>query len=346
MGKSSGGGYDTSKMEKATEKSLALQKQIYDQTRADSQPWYQAGVGGVNRLADLLGVSGGSVQTRDQIRNELAPQYTTQASTGNMYLSPDGRLVDINSPDAASAFSQQAGGYNERRPWEGAGAPSWVLEKQMQADPAAFFTSRGYKPYQNTQSTVDTEALNKAVEDRLGAQSLPSDYGSLLDRFDMSKFEEDPGYQFQLEQGQKALERKMSASGDTFSPRAAQALAQYNQGMAAGSYNDAYNRYNMDQNNIYNRLAGISGMGQQATGTMAGAGQNYAQGGTQLYTSLANAQTAAAQAEASQPSMFSSILGLGATALGGYLSGGTSLLGGAGGEIASKAIPGAMYLTR
>ena len=38
MGKSSGGGYDTSGLEAATEKSLALQKEIYNQTRGDVQP--------------------------------------------------------------------------------------------------------------------------------------------------------------------------------------------------------------------------------------------------------------------------------------------------------------------
>ena len=322
MGKSSGGGYDTGAMEEATLKSLELQKQIYDQTRADSQPWYQAGVGGVNKLADLLGVSGGSVQTRDQLYNQLAPQYTTTTSQGNpnQYVDNSGQVVTIADP--AAYFKGYGNGGEASDPRQ---------QAQFQAQIGNYdkaFQLAGYSPYSTSSTSTDTQALNQAIEERLGSQVLPEGYGSLLDRFSLQDFEADPSYQFRLEEGQKALERQMAAQGDTYSPRAAKALAEYNQGMASQEYGNSYNRYVNDQTNVYNRLAGIAGMGQTSTGLMADAGQNYAQSATQLNTSLANAQTAAAQAQASQPSMFSQVLGVGATALGGYLSGGTSLLGG------------------
>lgn len=319
MGKGGGGGYSTKSMEEATKKSLELQKQIYDQTRQDVQPWYQAGVGGVNRLADLLGVSGGTVQNRQQIYNELLPQYTTQqTSAGNPYLiDPTGRVID----ESRIAQMYPSGGTLKDQ--------ALINLERLKSGDYEGIKRDNYQIMNQptTTSQVDYDALNKAVSDRLGSQSLPSDYGSLLDRFDLSKFQQDPGYQFQLEQGQKALERKMSASGDTFSPRAAKALAEYNQGMANQEYQNAYNRYVNDQSNTYNMLAGISGMGQTSTGQMAGAGQNYANSATQLNASLANAQTAAQQAAASRPSMFGNLLGLGATALGGYFGGGGTLAG-------------------
>lgn len=39
---------------KATQASLALQKQMFDQTRADQEPWRQAGVGALGRLQNPL----------------------------------------------------------------------------------------------------------------------------------------------------------------------------------------------------------------------------------------------------------------------------------------------------
>ena len=45
MGKKGGGGVDTSGMERATREATALQKLMYEQTREDVQPWYQAGKG-------------------------------------------------------------------------------------------------------------------------------------------------------------------------------------------------------------------------------------------------------------------------------------------------------------
>lgn len=296
------GGYSTKAMEDATAKSLALQEKIYDQTRSDVQPWYQAGSGAIGKLSDLLGISGGSVMDRQQVYNQLLPQYTSQQTTS------------AGTPQLVDRYGRIVNESNLGTMYQGSGADKDLalvnLERLKRGDYAGIKQDNmSILNQPTTGQNVDYAALNKAVEERLAGQGLPSGYGSLLERFDMSKFQEDPGYQFSLEQGQKALERQMAAQGDTYSPRAAKALAEYNQGMAAQQYQTAYDRYNNDQNSIYNRLMGVSGSGQQATSTMAGAGQNYANQGTNLYTSLANAQTAAAQAKASQPSMFSQIMG-------------------------------------
>lgn len=308
MGKKGGGGApDTSGLEQATAQATALQKEIYEQTRGDVQPWYKAGVGGVNKLADLLGISGGSVQGRQDIYNELLPQYTQQQTTqgGGMWTGMDGALY--GSEDEAT------------------GSYDWDQWEQRGTKVPVGGVTQQYAP--QTSETIDYDALNAAVEERLGSQGTPEGYGSLLERFDMSKFEEDPGYQYRQDEANKALQRQMAAQGVTLggggygevNPAAMRAMQEQSQGLAAQEYGSAFDRYNIDQTNTYNRLAGIAGMGQQATGQMAGAGKNYATNTGQLQTGLAQAQYQAAQAnQSNKGSMFGSVLGgIGGAFLGG-----------------------------
>ena len=307
MDSGGGGGYDTGALEQATNKSVALQEKIYDQTRKDIQPWYNAGVGGINKLADLLGVSGGSIQGREQIYNELLPQYMRQieAPAQNneaLYKTKDGRILT------------QMQFMREQNPM----LPDVKLSPFSQGDLLAHDLEL-YSPQLSSKEHIDYDALNSAIEERLGSQGTPEGYGSLLERFDMSKFEEDPSYQFRKDEGLKAMQRALAAQGMTMDPEAVKALQEYGQQSASQEYMNAYNRYNIDQSNIYNRLAGIAGMGQTSTGQLAGAGQSYATNVGNLYTGLAGAQTNAQIAKASQPSMFSQILGVGAQLGGSYL---------------------------
>jgi len=59
--------------------------------------------------------------------------------------------------------------------------------------------------------------------------------------------------------------------------------------LASNEYNNAYNRFNTDQTNQYNRLAGIAGSGQTATNQMGAAASNY---GTNVGNNLTNTASA------------------------------------------------------
>jgi hypothetical protein len=87
----------------------------------------------------------------------------------------------------------------------------------------------------------------------------------------------DPGYQFRLAQGQKALENQMNRSGGLVSGNAMQGMQDYVQGQASQEFGNAYARNNTNQTNIFNRLKSIADMGLGATGTTAQAGQNAAE---------------------------------------------------------------------
>jgi len=85
-----------------------------------------------------------------------------------------------------------------------------------------------------------------------------------------------PGYQFGLDQGQNALQRQLNARGHSYSPQAAQRLLEYNQNYATGQYGNAFNRLLGAQQQQYNQLYGVAGLGQSAANNTASAGQQYA----------------------------------------------------------------------
>jgi hypothetical protein len=89
------------------------------------------------------------------------------------------------------------------------------------------------------------------------AQHNPSmgGFGSLMQPFNGKVSEQnDPGYQFRLQQGQQALQRSAAAKGDLLSGGTAKALEQYGQDYASNEYQNTYNRYMNDQTTKYNRL--------------------------------------------------------------------------------------------
>lgn len=111
-----------------------------------------------------------------------------------------------------------------------------------------------------------------------------------------------PNYQFMLQQGQQANQRAANLGGGLIGGNALQGLENYTQGNAQNAYQQAFNNFNTQRTGIYNTLAGIAGIGQNATNTSAQAGQNAvtAQGQLGVGAAAANAagNTGAANAVA------------------------------------------------
>jgi len=105
-------------------------------------------------------------------------------------------------------------------------------------------------------------------------------FGSLLKSFDSNDLANDAIYQstFQnaLDQGNQGINRQAAATGSQLSGATLKALSRFGANTAATYGNDAYNRYNTNQSNIYNRLAGISGSGQTAVNNVSASGQTAA----------------------------------------------------------------------
>lgn len=120
---------------------------------------------------------------------------------------------------------------------------------------------------------------------------LPAGY--LSQTFDPTQadLENYPGYQFQLSQGDLAVNSANSAGGSAASGPALKSLMNYNQGLAASNYSNYFNQFQTQQTNIFNRLNSIAGIGQNAAGNLGNSGAS-------LGTGVAQAQAAAGAATA------------------------------------------------
>jgi hypothetical protein len=89
----------------------------------------------------------------------------------------------------------------------------------------------------------------------------------------------DPGFQFRLQQGTDAIQRSAAAKGNLLTGGTAKDLTDYAQNSASNEYGNVYNRalgeyqqrYNIFQQHQadqYNRLASIAGLGQTAVGQL------------------------------------------------------------------------------
>jgi hypothetical protein len=87
----------------------------------------------------------------------------------------------------------------------------------------------------------------------------------------------DPSYQFRLQQGQNAIQSSAAAQGGLLSGATLKALQNYGQESASQEYSNAYNRFNADQTNRYNRLSNLVGVGQNAAAQVGNAGAQTSQ---------------------------------------------------------------------
>lgn len=101
----------------------------------------------------------------------------------------------------------------------------------------------------------------------------------------------DPGYQFRLQQGQQAIQNSAGARGGVYSQGEQAALNDYSQNTASGEYQNAFNRYQQQISNSYNRLASVAGLGQASVGQSN-------QMGTSAMGSIGNAMTGIGNAQA------------------------------------------------
>lgn len=144
-------------------------------------------------------------------------------------------------------------------------------------------------PFLNTGQNA-TASLNSLLSP---GGSLTQGYGSFTAPTAQQAAQQ-PGYQFQLQQGLNALQNSAAARGGLLSTGTAKNLEDYAQGDAASNYNNVYNQalqtygtnYNTfanNQNNLYSRLYGASGQGLSAGQSLGGLQQAGAQGQSNIY---------------------------------------------------------------
>lgn len=116
--------------------------------------------------------------------------------------------------------------------------------------------------------------------------------GEFNRNFTLADFTQDPGYQFRMDQGSKALQASAAARGGLLNGGTIKALDRYGQDYASNEYQSAYNRFNNDQTTRFNRLSALAGTGQTATNSIATLGATAANNISSNMLASGNAQAA------------------------------------------------------
>ena len=180
----------------------------------------------------------------------------------------------------------------------------------------AYETSKGYyDPYYQT----GTAASNRLAQLMgIGGNVGAADYGSMMRDFSMADYQQDPGYQFRLQEGLKQLGRTSAARGGALSGATLKGTQGYAQNLASQEYGNAYQRYMDQMKNRYNMLAGQQGVGYQAGGALSDLSTGY--GANMANFAMGQGAIDAAKT-AAKYGMYSDILGSATNALGAYMGG-------------------------
>jgi hypothetical protein len=120
-------------------------------------------------------------------------------------------------------------------------------------------------------------------------------YGILTKPFSAQDYlaNRDPGYQFQLQQGNQAVQNAAGAGSGAIGGAALKDLASFNQGFAKTGYQAAFDRWNTSMSNTYARLASVASLGQNAASMTGSQGVAVGQQQSANTTAAGNAAAAA-----------------------------------------------------
>jgi hypothetical protein len=215
--------------------------------------WVAVAVGGASLLGGLFGSSASEKAAQQQYQAEINAQNISEREFNT--------ITGQESPYMQSGYGAQG----QLNYLLGIGTPGTA------ATPGVGGGSQGVAP--------------------TASSSAGGGYGSLLTPFTTQNWQQlSPAYNFQMQQGQQGVLNQDAASQGALSGSAYKDLLNYNQNLANTSFNNAFNQYQTQQGNIYQRLAGVSQLGQaaaantgqQGTALAGQAGQAAAAGGAAL----------------------------------------------------------------
>lgn len=234
----------------------AEQRRMYELSKEEQTPWRTTGEKAIYSLADLMGQER-TITKQRPVNPEMQANLQAQVDDLNR------QMISWEAEIELTKKHKNRGSYQEKQ---------LILDKLRNK----------------------RDDLQRAMAPETYQEAVPKSdqFGFLTKRFGAEEFQKDPGYEFRLGEGTKALERAAAARGGFFSGAAGKGLARYGQDYASNEYTNAYNRFTQDQSNMYNRYAGLSGMGQTAAQQVSGLTQNY---GNQLSQNAMYAGNALAQ---------------------------------------------------
>lgn len=118
------------------------------------------------------------------------------------------------------------------------------------------------------------------------ASGANAGYGNLMHDFTNEDFVKDPGYQFRLNEGAKAVQGSAAAQGGLLSGAAMKAMQRYGQGYASNEFANAFNRDTANKQNRFNRLSGVIDTGARAAGITGQIAQTQGMQASQAYNNI------------------------------------------------------------
>lgn len=100
--------------------------------------------------------------------------------------------------------------------------------------------------------------------------------------------EQDPGYQFRLKEGLKAVQNSAATRGGLLSGATMKSMNNYAQGFASNERQNAFNNYQAERQARLNPIMTLAGFGQSANSELGQAGQTYANNSGNLVVNGAN----------------------------------------------------------
>ena len=170
---------------------------------------------------------------------------------------------------------------------EAAANNSTALQSQIYSD-----TVNRNAPY----VTAGTGAVNQLADlEGTSGNTGAAGYGSLNAPFTAQDYlaNQDPGYQFQLQTGENAIQSRDATTGSSIGGAALKDLNNFAQGTAATGYQSAFDRYQTQNNNVYQRLASLAGIGQASANNTAASGNAFGTNAASNSIGAANASAAA-----------------------------------------------------
>jgi hypothetical protein len=182
-----------------------------------------------------------------------------------------------------------------------AAAQREAADKSIAAQREMFDIGRAdLAPYRQGGTTAQNQLMTLLG---IGGDQNAQGYGRYAKDFGMSDFTTDPGYQFRLEQGMKALNASAAAKGMGMSGANIKGATEYGQNLGSQEYQNAFNRYQTNRTAQLAPLQSLYAGGQAAaagSAAQAGAlGSNLGQTYTGLGQGLAQAAVAGGNAQAS-----------------------------------------------
>lgn len=246
------------------DRSLAYINAPVDTSLLMNRPYADSGIGAMANINALLGLptQQGTTQDIEQFQTQMREARDRRHS------------VEVEIENMRRMLSERGG-------WS---AQSYRMGGQYAGMHRDQMTDR-IQELENQLQTLDTEysglerSYSEAVrQNSLVSQAASSAQGSGLQairpfEFSGSNFEQDPSYQFRLQQGLEALDRQYAARGGLGSGNRMIGITDYAQGLASTEYQSAFDRALTQwrsQFDVLNANLAVAGIGQNATGTNIG----------------------------------------------------------------------------